>query len=495
LRKLGLILLVVGVWCVGCTRSANHATPVWQRAVPTSISGSTPQVTVNPLVGRRVVPTPDLPHHLPSVRNEPETYVVQPGDSLALIAMRYNVTVEQLSEVNGISDPNLLAVGQVLTIPLAPQGSTGPDFKIIPDSELVFGPPSAHFALDDFIRRQNGRLAEYSEVVDERVLSGAQIVERVARENSVSPRLLLALLEYQSGWVTQRGEGDDFPLGFRNAWYAGLYRQLSWAANNLCRGYYLWRMDAVSGWLLADGTLVPPSPTINAGTAGVQYFFSLLYGEADWQRAVSEQGLFATFEGLFGYPFDLAFEPLLPANLQQPVLQLPFAKGETWSFTGGPHGGWADGTAWAALDFAPPGEPQGCVVSANWVTAVADGLVTYAADGVVILDLDGDGFEQTGWSIFYLHIDADQRVSAGTSVRAGDRLGHPSCEGGVSKATHVHIARRYNGEWISADGALPFVMDGWVAQSAGTAYDGTLVRGAEIIEAWDRFVPENQIRH
>ncbi|MBP7227520.1 MAG: M23 family metallopeptidase, partial [Longilinea sp.] len=150
--------------------------------------------------------------------------------------------------------------------------------------------------------------------------------------------------------------------------------------------------------------------------------------------------------------------------------------------------------AWAALDFAPPGEPQGCVVSENWVTAVADGVVTYAGDGVVILDLDGDGFEQTGWSIFYLHIDSYQRVKAGTRVRAGDRLGHPSCEGGVSKATHVHIARRYNGEWISADGALPFVMDGWVAQSAGVAYDGVLVRGEQVVEAWDRFLPENQIR-
>ncbi len=488
-----MLLLIVLLSCVGCTRSANVA-PIWQQTVVPSAPDLTPQVTVRPLVGARAVPTPDEPHPLPSVRNEAETYVVQPGDSLALIAGRYGVTVQALSEANGILNPDLLEVGQVLTIPPAPQGNTGPDFKIIPDSELVFGPSSAHFALDDFIRRKNGTLAEYGEVVDERTLTGAQIVERVARENSVSPRLLLAVLEYQSGWVTQRVPVEEYPLGFRNPWYVGLYRQLSWAANNLCRGYYLWRINAVSGWLLADGTLVPPSPLINAGTAGVQYFFGLLYEGADWERAVSDQGLFATFDALFGYPFDFAFEPLIPPGLRQPELQLPFAEGETWSFTGGPHGGWADGTAWAALDFAPPGEPQGCVVSENWVTAVADGVVTYAGDGVVILDLDGDGFEQTGWSIFYLHIDSYQRVKAGTRVRAGDRLGHPSCEGGVSKATHVHIARRYNGEWISADGALPFVMDGWVAQSAGAAYDGVLVRGEQVVEAWDRFLPENQIR-
>ncbi len=495
-KKRSALLILVGVLlvlAVGCTRGAQ-TTPIWyitpQVQVPV---GSTPQLTVRP-PGPRWTPTPDAPHDLPSARSETVTYTVQPGDTLAAIALSYGVDVQALSEANGIANPNLLEVGQVLVIPPPPRGQDGPDFKIIPDSELVYGPSAAQFALDDFIRRQNGRLVGYSEVVDDRVLSGAQIVERVARENSVSPRLLLAVLEYQSGWVTQRGPLDDFPLGFHNPWSAGLYRQLSWAANNLCRGYYLWRIEAVSGWLLADGSVVPPSPVINAGTAGVQYFFGLLYGHADWQRAVSQQGLFATFEALFGYPFDFAFEPLIPSGLQQPILQLPFAAGETWSFTGGPHGGWADGTAWAALDFAPPGEPQGCVVSKYWLTAVADGVITFVGDGIVILDLDGDGSEQTGWSIFYLHVDEFERVAIGKRVQAGERIGHPSCAGGVSNATHVHIARRYNGEWVSADGALPFVMDGWVAQSAGRAYDGMLVRGEEIVEAWDRFVPESQIQ-
>jgi len=33
------------------------------------------------------------------------------------------------------------------------------------------------------------------------VLSGAAVVQRVADELSVNPKLLLAVLEYQSGWV------------------------------------------------------------------------------------------------------------------------------------------------------------------------------------------------------------------------------------------------------------------------------------------------------
>jgi LysM repeat protein len=46
-----------------------------------------------------------------------ETYVVQAGDTLGKIAVRYGVTVEALQEANGIDDPDSITVGQVLTIP------------------------------------------------------------------------------------------------------------------------------------------------------------------------------------------------------------------------------------------------------------------------------------------------------------------------------------------------------------------------------------------
>ena len=43
-------------------------------------------------------------------------YRVQAGDSLATIAKKYNVTVEQLMMWNGIKDPNYLSVGQQLKV-------------------------------------------------------------------------------------------------------------------------------------------------------------------------------------------------------------------------------------------------------------------------------------------------------------------------------------------------------------------------------------------
>jgi len=99
----------------------------------------------------------------------------------------------------------------------------------------------------------------------------------------------------------------------------------------------------------------------------------------------------------------------------------------------------------------------------------------------VILYLDNDGYEQTGWNILYLHIATRDRVQVGTLLNIGDKVGHPSCEGGSSTGVHFHIARKFNGEWILADGALPFNLSGWVAHNGSEPYKGSLTRDGEIV--------------
>ena len=49
------------------------------------------------------------------------THVVSPGENLYRIALRYGTTISKLAEANGIVNPNLILVGQVLVIP----GATG----------------------------------------------------------------------------------------------------------------------------------------------------------------------------------------------------------------------------------------------------------------------------------------------------------------------------------------------------------------------------------
>jgi LasA protease len=499
---------------LACSRTANPTTGIGP-ADPSNPNSAglalnlgpatpTPFLPATRLPGSPILtPTPDAPHAVPPLRSDPDQYVVQPGDTLNQIATKYGVGLDAIAQANDLLNLDYLEVGQLLTIPPPTPRGPGPDFKIIPDSELVYGPASAYFDVADFIQSKGGYLAGYAEEVDGQALTGAQIVERVAQEYSVNPRVLLAVLEYQSGWVTRSDPDEstlEYPMGVFVTWRKGLYHQLAWAADNLNRGFYLWRVNGLPAWILVDGTVSLIAPTINAATAGVQHLFSQLYDYADWQVAVSEKGLFATYNALFGYPFDYAIEPLLPPDLAQPAMQLPFESGQTWAYTGGPHGGWGSGSAWAALDFAPPGEALGCVESDAWVVAVADGQIVRAKNGAVVQDIDDgnglatDGLEQTGWTVLYMHIESRGRVKAGAYLQVGERIGHPSCEGGVSTGTHVHVARRYNGEWIPADQSLPFVLDGWVSVGLGNEYDGYLQRNGSSVEAWEGRKPENAIQ-
>lgn len=520
MKKILFLLLVVTLLIsgllVGCTRTWGGEQPWVPPAIqphqPSSPAGQATAPGVQPPVASLpsvtpflpatrppdqpiYTPTPDILRSLPTHRSEELIYTVQSGDTLGIIANRFGVDARSLVAYNSLLNPNLLDVGQVLRIPPTSQATPGSGFKIIPDSELVNG-PSAVVNVDKMISQGGGYLALYHETVDETWYSAADVLRRISAEYSVNPRLLLAVLEYQSGWVTQANpleSSRDYPLRHENIYRKGLYRQWAWAANNLNRGFYLWQINALPSLTLADGSNVALDPGINAGSAAVQFLMAQLYDRAGWEKASGENGLFATYNHLFGYPFDYAFEPLLPVDLTQPNFQLPFEPWDTWSFTSGPHGGWADGSAWAALDFAPPGEGLGCVQSNAWVVAIADGLIVRSESGAVVQDLDGDGFQQTGWSILYMHMETRDRVQVGDFVRAGERIGHPSCEGGFSNGTHLHLARRYNGVWISADGSLPFIMDGWVSAGDGIEYNGYMIKNGITVEAWDRRGEQNQI--
>ena len=92
-----------------------------------------------------------------------------------------------------------------------------------------------------------------------------------------------------------------------------------------------------------------------------------------------------------------------------------------------------------------------------------------------------------------MHIAERDRVKEGVFLRAGDRIGHPSCEGGPATGTHLHIARRFNGEWIPADQDIPFNLGGWVSSGDGLEYNGTLNKGETFINASGYPDEENKI--
>lgn len=504
----GILLAAV----LACSRGDNQSFPTIT-ALPTNPYLVLPTVTKTfvpsptlaaPLVtpgatsiAARPSPTPDPFRELPPLRDWVERHVVRAGETLNRIAVKHGVAVEQIQYANGLSDPNVLSVGQELIIPPPTPEATGPDMKILPDSELVYGPSTIRLPSIWDLIPLDSPLHEYWGQFDGEMIDGPRTVQIIAENYSINPKLLLAILEFQSGAVRGGSEFDEwtaYPIGWAQPGKEGLASQLSWAADQLNAGFYRWR----SGWpgplIFSDGRVGPLGLGVNAGTVAVQYLFSQLYSADQWRRVVSWDGFPKTYVDLFGDPFLLSVEPLVPEDLSQPPLRLPFEDGVAWSFTGAPHSAFGNWAAWAALDFAPSSNSPGCSRSDEWIVAAADGRVVRSERGQVVQDMDGDGFDQTGWALLYLHIETRDRIPNGTFLRAGDRLGHPSCEGGISTGTHVHLARKYNGVWIEADGVVPFDLEGWVPKSSGSSYNGYLIFGETTLKACACRADYNQIR-
>ncbi len=434
-----------------------------------------------------------IPSSTPSptvVVYEPGTlveYIAQPGDTLEALAARFNTTINEIKQANPVipEDATTMPPGMPMKIPIYYRSLWGTNFQIIPDEAFVNGPGAVRFDLEQFIESAPGWFKTYDVYTSNGNLNASEMINWVALNYSINPKLILALIEFQTGALTNptrdRTNEDTF-LGFKTEQNNGVYLQISYVANLLNDSFYRYRRGEVISFEHKYGQLENIYPWQNAATAALQIYFSKLFDGEPFQEAIGPEGLAKTYAFLFGDPW-ANNQPTIPGSLTQPSFILPFESGKTWAYTGGPHTAWGSLYPWAAIDFAPPSTASGCIESDEFAVAVADGLVVRTAPGIVILDLDGDGDERTGWVIFYLHVATKDRVEVGRKLLAGDRIGHPSCEGGHSTGTHIHIARKFNGEWVDADGIIPFTLSGWVSKEGSKAYSGTLVRDNETIFA------------
>lgn len=448
------------------TATATHTRPT-RTSTPTATAGPSP------------TPRP------------PILYYSQAGDTLPVLALRFGVAVDEISSPDPLSTDSFIRPGQLLLIPN--RLDMNPDelrVTLIPDSEVVYSPSAVNFDIDAYIKESGGFMLGYSEWLSTGGYSGAEVIERVAIENSINPRLLLALVEYQGNWITGQPRSlaeEYFPVGLADNNKKGLYKQISWAVEQLSIGYYGWQNGRLTELEFTDGATQRIWPEANAGTVAIGYLFSRLYDAENWGEIMfsKDNGFPAFYQQMFGNPWLRAesVEPLFPADFTQPELTLPFPPGESWSFTGGPHPAWGPNGALAAVDFAPPSMSPGCVESNRWVVAAETGLIVRTGNGIAVIDLDGDGYEQTGWVLLYMHVASKDRVEVGTWVTVGDKIGHPSCEGGLSTGTHVHFARKYNGQWILADGPVPMTLSGWRVRAGANPYLGTMEKDGKLVTA------------
>jgi LasA protease len=384
------------------------------------------------------------------------------GAALTGLALLTAIAVGRAALSPGGGPGGRLASGPGQPAPTAavpPAGTPRNADRLLEDAEFVFGAAAWAFDSAGALERAGSPLAGATEPFRGRPAAAGEIVNRVALEHSLDPRTLVALLAM-----------DGVPAG------SGIRTTVEQAASWLDDGYYGLKYRGERQVRFAGGSSAPGPLEAGAAHFAVARYLALGTTPEAWR---SRRAAFAeTYERLFGSS-DVAVPATVPTGMAQPPLLLPWPEGETWHYTGGPHGGWGVATAWAAVDFAPP-TLVGCAAAPEWVVASAPGVVAHAADGLVLLDLDGDGNPGTGWVVAYLHIAAQDRVRPGAALQAGDRIGHPSCEGGRSSGAHVHLGRRLDGEWVPATGGpAPLVLSDWTFGGGTVEYDGAMARAGE----------------
>lgn len=371
--------------------------------------------------------------------------------------------------VGGLLFAALLVVVTSLTAGVPSVGGAGqaaPVAPLLSDEAFVFHPSQRDFDVAAALRSAGSGLAGYEEMIGGRPVAAATTIGDVAIRYSISPQVLLALLEWRGGLVSAPAADRaaiDGVFGYPDA---GLAAQLDGAARALFAAFYAHRADPGRAPQMPNAATAALAALPTAGRAA---------GEAD------AAGFAAVFARLFGDPLRGQLI-LAPPNAPMPGARLPWTPGETWNYNSGPHnyfGGdvgcsWGAPKGcpapWSAIDVAPmrpvacAGGDEGEKVMAEWAAAVRDGTLRHgsANDGTIIID-HGDG-----WTTYYTHLAPTGKTSPG-QIDQGDPVGHPSCQGNTT-GIHLHFAVAYQGAFVNIDGAN---LGGWTVARA-THYNGTM---------------------
>lgn len=125
-RLLPLLLLNVAVSLVVALsviyvyerRTASRAVPVATALVAAATPGALDDGGVPPAVaeaGADSAESTPIPTPLP---DGPITHIVKQGESIGALSLTYDVPMADIMAANGLTDPNLISVGQALIIPL-----------------------------------------------------------------------------------------------------------------------------------------------------------------------------------------------------------------------------------------------------------------------------------------------------------------------------------------------------------------------------------------
>lgn len=364
----------------------------------------------------------------------------------------------------------------------APRRPASPD-AFFDEQRFSYAPDFYQPEIAAFLDGQPGPLKDMRFQVGDRSQSLAEIVVVASSLYSFNPKILLALLELQSGLLSTADPSPtrfDWALGFRGEGgsYRGLYRQINWGIVSLRRAIRDHTLGTQAGRLpdliFADGE----RQTLPPDTGLARYVLAKVLARTTTPEDLDARldGFQATYTRLFGDPrlppvgWPPPTEPFLARPMEQPFRVTSFfdhntpllhQNGSVTSFWGVSEAALSyDGhTGW---DYAmrPP----------DRVLAAAGGTVVFAGnsdDGcrtparAVVID-HGNGYRTLYWHLDSLGVETGQVVAQGAVLGvAGDT--------GCSIGPHLHLQVQYLGRDIDPYGWCGSTPDPWASTPAGQA--------------------------
>lgn len=281
---------------------------------------------------------------------------------------------------------------------------------------LIYSPTQMlSFSISDYLQKNAPHL-----------VNKVEVISHWAGRTTVSPKVFIALIEQQSGLISNEfSETDERPFGNLSI-QDGFDRQLEDVAHQLVKLMYSPSPNTEIKNLLVSDTSVLEFNEI---------FFRLFPEEMSIQNLNIQAVTKADSNSI------------PPANM----LALPYPKGQGWYF-GGAHSNSGSGLVLSSLDFLKDFDDFGDDVSDWVVTSAASGtVVIHSKCGVEVI-------HEGGWSTSYYHLDKIRVVEGDKVLRnqkiagVADNIDQATCDDGSSKVPHQHFALKKGGRFHSLQG-------------------------------------------
>lgn len=170
---IGILILGIVVWILIDQRGSADHQQIGD--TPSTAQGAAPQPETTEV---RVTKSPAtvVPQDTPTPTTLPNFHVVQPGETLTLIAARYGLTSDALATKNALTDPNAIFAGQKLALPTSMEALPSPSRGIQPDRTYIVQEGDTLFLIAQEFGVSLEALAKENEIEDQsRLFIGSRL--------------------------------------------------------------------------------------------------------------------------------------------------------------------------------------------------------------------------------------------------------------------------------------------------------------------------------